>query len=115
MVRGASRKSSTKGLRRIRRAASWGPQEERERTFGVRRDPLGGLVRGGAAVGRLAMYIEHFGKSVENNRAEEEEEERTENFPHIPETPVFLRSLEAVKTPQSVEKLQFPKSPFFEM
>lgn len=62
-----------------------------------------------------AMYIEHFGKSVENNRAEEEEEERTENFPHIPETPVFLRSLEAVKTPQSVEKLQFPKSPFFEM
>ncbi|ERE74116.1 protein SIX6OS1-like protein [Cricetulus griseus] len=62
-----------------------------------------------------AMYIEHFGKSVENNRAEEEEEERTENFPHIPETPVFLRSLEAVKTPQSVEKLQFPKSPFFEI
>ncbi|XP_051052041.1 protein SIX6OS1 [Phodopus roborovskii] len=60
-----------------------------------------------------AMFIEHFGKSGENNSAEEEE--RTENFPNTPETPLFLRSLEAMKTPESVEKLQFPKSPFFEI
>ncbi|XP_040599307.1 protein SIX6OS1 [Mesocricetus auratus] len=59
-----------------------------------------------------AMFIEHFGKSVENNSAQEEE--RTENFPQTSETPLFLRSLEILKTPESVEKLQFPKSPFFE-
>lgn len=60
-----------------------------------------------------AMYIEHFGKSIENKSAEEEE--GAENFPKTPETPLFLKTLEAMKTPESVEKMQFPKSPFFEM
>lgn len=59
------------------------------------------------------MYIEHFGKSIENKSAEVEE--GAENFPKTPETPLFLKTLEAMKTPESVEKMQFPKSPFFEM
>ncbi|OBS57836.1 hypothetical protein A6R68_11036, partial [Neotoma lepida] len=59
-----------------------------------------------------AMYIEHFGKPVENNSGEEE---RTENFPQTPETPLFLRTPDTMKTPESVEKMQFPKSPFFEI
>ncbi|XP_051002891.1 protein SIX6OS1 [Acomys russatus] len=58
------------------------------------------------------IYIEHFGKLVENNSVEEE---RTESFPQTPETPLFLRTLEPMKTPESVEKMQFPKSPFFEI
>ncbi|KAL1789779.1 SIX6OS1 isoform X1 [Sigmodon hispidus] len=63
-------------------------------------------------VGVEAVYIEHFEKSIENNSVEEE---RTENFPQTPETPLFLRTLEGVKTPESVEKMQFAKSPFFEI
>ncbi|XP_011242502.1 protein SIX6OS1 isoform X1 [Mus musculus] len=59
-----------------------------------------------------ALYIEHFGKSIENNSVEEE---RDENFPQTPETPSFLRTPEALKTPESMEKMQFPKSPFFEI
>ncbi|KAL6057513.1 hypothetical protein STEG23_023057, partial [Scotinomys teguina] len=59
-----------------------------------------------------AMYIEHFGKPIESNSGEEE---RTENFPQIPETPSFLRTPETMKIPESVEKIQFPKSPFFEI
>ncbi|XP_028608015.1 protein SIX6OS1 [Grammomys surdaster] len=59
-----------------------------------------------------ALYIEHFGKSVENNSVEEE---RAEDFPQTPETPSFLRTPEALKTPESVEKMQFLKSPFFEI
>ncbi|XP_032765016.1 protein SIX6OS1 [Rattus rattus] len=59
-----------------------------------------------------ALYIEHFGKSIE---ADSVEEEKAENFPQTPETPSFLRTPEAPKTPESVEKMQFPKSPFFEI
>ncbi|XP_063118738.1 protein SIX6OS1 isoform X1 [Rattus norvegicus] len=59
-----------------------------------------------------ALYIEHFGKSIE---ADSVEEEKAENFPQTPETPSFLRTPEALKTPESVEKMQFPKSPFFEI
>ncbi|XP_052042680.1 protein SIX6OS1 [Apodemus sylvaticus] len=58
------------------------------------------------------LYIEHFGKSIENNSVEED---RAENFPQTPDTPSFLRTPEALKTPESVEKMQFPKSPFFEI
>ncbi|XP_036061528.1 protein SIX6OS1 [Onychomys torridus] len=59
-----------------------------------------------------AVYIEHFGKPVENNSGEEE---RTENFPQTPETPLFPTTPETMKTPESVEKMQFLKSPFFEI
>ncbi|XP_028715035.1 protein SIX6OS1 [Peromyscus leucopus] len=59
-----------------------------------------------------AVYIEHFGKPIENNSGEEE---RTENFPQTPETPLFPRTPETMKTPESVEKMQFSKSPFFEI
>ncbi|XP_021502924.1 protein SIX6OS1 [Meriones unguiculatus] len=59
-----------------------------------------------------AVYIEHFGKSIENNNVEEE---RAENFPQTPETPLFPVTPEAVKTPEFVEKIQFPKSPFFDI
>ncbi|XP_021034849.1 protein SIX6OS1 [Mus caroli] len=59
-----------------------------------------------------ALHIEHFEKSIENNSVEEE---RDENFPQTPETPSFLRTPEALKTPESMEKMQFPKSPFFEI
>ncbi|XP_057639396.1 protein SIX6OS1 [Chionomys nivalis] len=57
-----------------------------------------------------AMYIEHFGKSVENKSTEDEE--RAENCTKTPETPLFLKSLDTVKTPESVE---FPTSTFFEI
>lgn len=60
-----------------------------------------------------AMYIECFGKSIENKSTEDDE--RAENFPKSPETPLFLKSLDTVKTPESVEKMQFPNSTFFEM
>ncbi|KAM7323329.1 hypothetical protein ACRRTK_017435 [Alexandromys fortis] len=60
-----------------------------------------------------AMYIECFGKSIENKSTEDDE--RAENFPKSPETPLFLKSLDTVKTPESVEKMQFPNSTFFEI
>ncbi|XP_029808040.1 protein SIX6OS1 [Suricata suricatta] len=59
------------------------------------------------------ICAEHFGKSIENNS--DEEEERTENFPQTPEIPLFLRTPEAVKTPEPLEKLLFPKTPSFEI
>ncbi|XP_051682351.1 protein SIX6OS1 isoform X2 [Oryctolagus cuniculus] len=60
-----------------------------------------------------AIYTEHFGKTIENNS--DKVEERTENFPQTPEISVFLRTPEAVKTPESLEKVQFPKTPSFEI
>ncbi|XP_008069469.1 protein SIX6OS1 [Carlito syrichta] len=59
-----------------------------------------------------AIYTEHFGKTIENNN---EVEERAEDFPQTPEIPAFLRTPEAVKTPESLEKIQFPKTPLFEI
>ncbi|XP_039096713.1 protein SIX6OS1 [Hyaena hyaena] len=59
------------------------------------------------------ICAEHFGKSIENNS--DEVEERTENFPQTPEIPLFLRIPEAVKTPEPLEKLLFPKTPSFEI
>uniref|UniRef100_A0A8C3VXP2 Chromosome 14 open reading frame 39 n=1 Tax=Catagonus wagneri TaxID=51154 RepID=A0A8C3VXP2_9CETA len=57
------------------------------------------------------LYTEHFGKPVEGNS--DEVEERAEIFPQTPEIPVFLRTAEAVKIPESVEKL--PKTPSFQI
>ncbi|XP_057589746.1 protein SIX6OS1 [Hippopotamus amphibius kiboko] len=57
------------------------------------------------------IYTEHLGKPVESNS--DEVEERAEIFPRTPEIPLFLRTPEAVRTPDSVEKL--PKTPSFEM
>nr|KAF6483318.1 hypothetical protein HJG63_001695 [Rousettus aegyptiacus] len=54
---------------------------------------------------------EHLGMPIDNN---DEVEERAENFPRTPEIPLFLRTPEAVKTPESLEKLLFPKTPSFE-
>ncbi|KAF5922788.1 protein SIX6OS1 [Diceros bicornis minor] len=48
------------------------------------------------------LYAEHFGKPIENNS--DEVEEKAENFPLTPEIPSFLRTPEAVKTPESLEK-----------
>jgi rubredoxin len=59
------------------------------------------------------MYTEHFGKSIDNTS--DKVEERAEIFPQTPETPMFLRIPEAVKTPECLEKIQFSKSPLFEM
>ncbi|XP_042538548.1 protein SIX6OS1 [Dipodomys spectabilis] len=59
-----------------------------------------------------ATRTEHFGKSIENTS--DKVEERAEIFSRNPETPIFLRT-EAVKTPESLEKIQFPKSPLFEI
>nr|XP_020141349.1 protein SIX6OS1 isoform X2 [Microcebus murinus] len=59
-----------------------------------------------------AIYTEHFGKPVENNS--DEVEEKAENLSPTPESPSFLRTPEAVKTPESLDKLQFPKTPLFE-
>ncbi|KAM4853691.1 protein SIX6OS1 [Thomomys bottae] len=59
-----------------------------------------------------ATCTEHFGKLTENTS--DEVEERAEIFSRNPETPIFLRT-EAVKTPESLEKIQFPKSPLFEI
>ncbi|XP_068381248.1 protein SIX6OS1 [Eschrichtius robustus] len=56
-------------------------------------------------------YAEHLGKPIESNS--DEVEERAEIFPQTPEIPLFLRTPEAVRTPDSVEKL--PKTPSFEM
>ncbi|XP_073923956.1 protein SIX6OS1 isoform X1 [Castor canadensis] len=60
-----------------------------------------------------AMYTEHFGKSIDNTS--DKVEERAEIFPQTPETPMFLRIPEAVKTPECLEKIQFSKSPLFEI
>ncbi|XP_072819267.1 protein SIX6OS1 isoform X4 [Vicugna pacos] len=57
------------------------------------------------------IYAEHFGNPKESNS--DEVEERPEIFPQTPEIPLFLRTPEAVKTPESVEKL--PKTPSFEI
>ncbi|CAK7316713.1 Protein SIX6OS1 [Vulpes lagopus] len=59
------------------------------------------------------ICAEHFGKPIENNS--DEVEERAENLPQTPEIPLFLRTPEAVKTPESLEKLLFPKTPSFEI
>ncbi|XP_073751410.1 protein SIX6OS1 isoform X3 [Callorhinus ursinus] len=59
------------------------------------------------------LCAEHFGKPIENNS--DEVEERAENFLQTPEIPLFLRNTEAVKTPESLEKLLFPKTPSFEI
>ncbi|KAM6171878.1 protein SIX6OS1 [Erethizon dorsatum] len=58
------------------------------------------------------ICIEPFGKSVENNS--DKVEETAENFPRTPEIPLFLRT-EAIKAPESLEKMQFPKTPSFEI
>ncbi|XP_073068356.1 protein SIX6OS1 isoform X1 [Manis javanica] len=58
------------------------------------------------------VYAEQLGKPIDNNK---EVEERAENFPQTPEVPLFLRTPEAVKTPESLEKLVFPKTPSFEI
>ncbi|KAL0602333.1 Protein SIX6OS1, partial [Plecturocebus cupreus] len=60
-----------------------------------------------------AIYTEHFGKPIENDS--DEVEERAENFPRTSEIPIFLGTTEAVKTPESLEKMQFPKTPPFEI
>ncbi|XP_006891885.1 PREDICTED: protein SIX6OS1 [Elephantulus edwardii] len=60
-----------------------------------------------------ATYSEHFEKPVENKT--NEIEESAENAPQTPETPLSLKTSEAMKTPESLEKLQFPKTPTFEM
>lgn len=58
------------------------------------------------------ICAEHFGKPIENNS--DEVEERAENFLQTPEIPLFLKTPEAVKTPEPLEKLSFPKTPSFE-
>lgn len=58
------------------------------------------------------ICTEHFGKPIENNS--DEVEERAENFLQTPEIPLFLKTPEAVKTPEPLEKLSFPKTPSFE-
>uniref|UniRef100_A0A2K6FAL0 Chromosome 14 open reading frame 39 n=1 Tax=Propithecus coquereli TaxID=379532 RepID=A0A2K6FAL0_PROCO len=60
-----------------------------------------------------AIYTKHFGKPIENNS--DEVEEKAGNLSPTPETALFLRTPEAVKTPESLEKLQFPKTSLFEM
>ncbi|XP_047287283.1 protein SIX6OS1 isoform X7 [Homo sapiens] len=60
-----------------------------------------------------AIYTEHFGKSVENDS--DEVEERAENFPRTSEIPIFLGTPKAVKAPESLEKIKFPKTPPFEI
>ncbi|XP_025775119.1 protein SIX6OS1 [Puma concolor] len=59
------------------------------------------------------ICAERFGKPIEDNS--DEVEERTENFPRTPEIPLFLRTPEAVKTPEPLEKSLFPKTPSFEI
>ncbi|XP_045422157.1 protein SIX6OS1 [Lemur catta] len=60
-----------------------------------------------------AIYTEHFGKPIENNS--DEIEEKAENLSSTPESPLFLRTPEAVKTPESLAKLQFLKTPLCEI
>uniref|UniRef100_H0VN02 Chromosome 14 open reading frame 39 n=1 Tax=Cavia porcellus TaxID=10141 RepID=H0VN02_CAVPO len=59
------------------------------------------------------ICTEPFGKSIENNS--DKVEEMAENFPKTPEMPLFLRTSEAVKTPESLEKMHLPKTPLFEI
>nr|XP_040131629.1 protein SIX6OS1 isoform X3 [Ictidomys tridecemlineatus] len=59
------------------------------------------------------IHTEHFGKSIEDNS--DEVEERPENFPRTPEIPIFLKTPEAMKSHESLEKIQFPKAPSFEI
>ncbi|XP_045865584.1 protein SIX6OS1 [Meles meles] len=59
------------------------------------------------------ICAEHFEKPIENNS--DEVEERAENFLQTSEIPLFLKTPEAVKTPEPLEKLLFPKTPSFEM
>ncbi|XP_044926091.1 protein SIX6OS1 isoform X1 [Mustela putorius furo] len=58
------------------------------------------------------ICAEHFEKPIENNS--DEVEERAENFLQTSEIPLFLKTPEAVKTPEPLEKL-FPKTPPFEI
>ncbi|XP_044086063.1 protein SIX6OS1 [Neovison vison] len=58
------------------------------------------------------ICAEHFEKPIENNS--DEVEERAENFLQTSEIPLFLKTPEAVKTPEPLEKL-FPKTPSFEI
>ncbi|XP_070259847.1 LOW QUALITY PROTEIN: protein SIX6OS1 [Myotis yumanensis] len=58
------------------------------------------------------IHEEHLGKPIDNNN---EVEERTENFAQTSEIPLFLRTPEAVKTPESLEKLLFSKTPPLEI
>ncbi|XP_037596401.1 protein SIX6OS1 [Cebus imitator] len=60
-----------------------------------------------------AIYTEHFGKPIENDS--DEVEETAENFPRTSEIPIFLGTPEAVKIPETLEKMQFPKTPPFEI
>ncbi|KAM5240505.1 protein SIX6OS1 isoform 3-T7 [Hipposideros larvatus] len=55
------------------------------------------------------------GEHFEMPRDNDEVEERAEDFPQTPEIPLFLRTPEAVKTPESLEKLVFPKTPSIEI
>ncbi|XP_048217952.1 protein SIX6OS1 [Perognathus longimembris pacificus] len=59
-----------------------------------------------------ATCTEQFEKPIENTS--DKVEERAEMFSQNPETPIFLRN-EAVKTPESLGKIQIPKSPLFEI
>nr|KAF6386142.1 hypothetical protein mMyoMyo1_001692 [Myotis myotis] len=58
------------------------------------------------------IHEEHLGKPIDNNN---EVEERAENFAQTSEIPLFLRTPEAVKTPESLEKLLFSKTPPLEI
>ncbi|XP_021103572.1 protein SIX6OS1 isoform X2 [Heterocephalus glaber] len=59
------------------------------------------------------VCTEHSGKSIENNS--DKVEEMAENIPQTPDIPIFLRTPEAIKTPESLEKIQLPKTPSFEI
>ncbi|XP_032731153.1 protein SIX6OS1 [Lontra canadensis] len=59
------------------------------------------------------ICAEHFEKPIENNS--DEVEGRAENFLQTSEIPLFLKTPEAVKTPEPLEKLLFPKTPSFEI
>ncbi|XP_042638019.1 protein SIX6OS1 [Orycteropus afer afer] len=56
-----------------------------------------------------AIYSEQFGKPTENES--NEVEGSADNLPKTPEILLSLRTPEAVRTPESLEKLQFPKTP----
>ncbi|XP_076978579.1 protein SIX6OS1 isoform X2 [Tamandua tetradactyla] len=60
-----------------------------------------------------AIFTENFEKPKENNS--DQAEERTEKFPRAPDIPLFLKTPEVVKTPASLEKLQFSKTPSLEI
>ncbi|CAK6432025.1 unnamed protein product, partial [Pipistrellus nathusii] len=58
------------------------------------------------------IHEEHLRKPMANSDAVEE---RAEDFPQTAEMPLFLRTPEAVKTPESLEKLLFSKTPPMEI